>query len=172
MVLALLVWVVWPRATDEHERATYASLRAAPVPPLLLGAPELHSSHATLTADGYTFEAELPNLGHVSIAGRRGSPASGGAPAAFEVRGHAAQVSATAEATTLAWQESTAGYTLTLAGRADAATLDAVAQRVVPLPEATRDAFGFAWDTPLLYLVYLPLLLGFAGWAGGRLLAR
>jgi hypothetical protein len=70
------------------------------------------------------------------------------------------------------WQEPGATYSLTVAGWADDARLQAVGQRIVPLADARRDAFGFGWDTPLLYVVYLPLCVGFVGWASGRLLAR
>ena len=40
-------------------------------------------------------------------------------------------------------------------------TREALQQRLVPLDQASRDAFGSRWDTPLLYLGYLPLLVGF-----------
>jgi hypothetical protein len=173
LALAVLVWAVWPRATDAGLRvqSTYARLRASPVPPLLVGGTLPREASAEVSADGYAVSSEVPGVGRVSIVGRAGS-VPGAARGELKVRGHAAQVSLTDAGTALAWEESGAAYTLTLPGRADDRLLQAVAQRITPLPDAARDAFGFAWDTPLLYLVYLPLLLGFAGWAGGRLLAR
>jgi hypothetical protein len=173
LALAVLVWAVWPRATDADLRvqSTYARLRASPVPPLLVGSTLPRQASAEVSADGYAVSSDVPGVGRVSIVGRAGS-LPGAAGGGLEVRGHAAQVRLTDEGTALAWEESGAAYTLTLPGRADARTIQAVAQRIVPLPDAARDAFGFAWDTPLLYVGYLPLFVGFLGWASGRLLAR
>jgi hypothetical protein len=168
--LALLVWAVWPRATDTDLRATYARLRASPVPPLLVGGVLPRAASAEVSSDGYAISTEVPNVGQVSIVGRTaaGTTSSGD----VEVRGQPADVSVGEQATTLTWHERAATYTLSVPGRPDDRTLSALAQRVAPLQDATRDAFGFGWDTPLLYLVYLPLGLGFFGWASGRLLAR
>jgi hypothetical protein len=167
--LAILVWAVWPRAADAELRATYARLRSSPVPPLLVGSTLPRDTSAEVAADGYTVSADMPGLGRISMVGRAGGAVDDGP---LQVRGHAAQVSRSDQATTLTWQEGGAAYTLTLPGQPDATTLQAVAQRVEPLPDAARDAFGFTADTPLLYLVYLPLFVGFCGWASGRLLAR
>jgi hypothetical protein len=169
VALAVLVWAVWPRAADSQLRATYDRLRESPVPPLVLGQPLPTRASADVSSDGYAFSSDLPGVGAVSIVGR-----PGGVPTAspLRVRGHPAQFSQSNDATVLSWQEDGAGYTLTLHGSVDVRTIQALAQRVEPLPDAARDAFGFAGDTPLLYLLYLPLFLAFAGWASGRLLAR
>jgi hypothetical protein len=44
--------------------------------------------------------------------------------------------------------------------------------RLVPLDQASLDAFGFAVDTPLLYLVYLPLFVGFIVAVGGLVVGK
>ena len=169
VALAVLVWAVWPRAADAQLRATYDRLRQSPVPPLLIGQSLPRQASAEVSSDGYSFSSDVPGVGAVSIVGR-----PGGVPFAspLSVRGHPAQFSDSNDGTVLTWLEGGADYTLTVPGRADLSTIQALAQRVEPLPDATRDAFGFGGDTPLLYLVYLPLFVAFAGWASARLLAR
>jgi hypothetical protein len=172
-VLGLLTAAVWPRASDAALRDTYASLRSAPVPALLVGSVRPASASAEVTADRYVLAAELPDVGRVTISGQRAGSAQPAQVGSLRVRGYTASLStASADQTALVWTEPDATYTLAVAGQPGPTTLDALAARVVPLDQAARDAFGFAWDTPLLYAAYLPLFVGFAGWAGARLLAR
>ena len=169
LALAVLVWAVWPRAADAQLRATYDRLRQSPVPPLLVGQSLPRQASAEVSRDGYSIAMDVAGVGQVSVAGRIGGTVAEGS---LLVRGHPAQLSRADDATVLAWQEAGAGYTLTLPGRADQRTIQALAERVEPLPDAARDAFGFARDTPLLYLLYLPLFVAFGGWASARLLGR
>jgi hypothetical protein len=169
VALAVLVWAVWPRAADAPLRATYDRLRQSPVPPLLVGQSLPRQASAEVSRDGYSISTDVPGVGQVSVAGRIGGAVAEGS---LQVRGHPAQLSRADDATVLAWQEAGAGYRLTLPGRAEERTMQALAQRVEPLPDAARDAYGFVGDTPLLYLVYLPLFVAFGGWASARLLAR
>jgi hypothetical protein len=173
-LLALLVWVVWPRPSpaEAAQRATYDALRSAAVSPVLLAGGAVSDPRAGLTPDGYRFEADLAGVGHVTLRGGQIAPMPDASPAPFEVDGHPATLSSAAAETSIVWQASGAGYTLVVPGQPDATTLQAIAARVAPLPTASRDAFGFGGDTPLLYLAYLPLFVGFFGWSGGRLLAR
>lgn len=172
-LLALVIWLIWPRPTGDEaaRRATYDALRPAAVPPLLLGDATSNPT-GSLTADGYTFEADLPSVGRVALRGQPGQLALASSTGALLVRGHPASLTTSPTETTIAWQEPGATYTLSVPGQPDATTLQAIAARVAPLPDAARDAFGFGWDTPLLYLVYLPLFVGLFVWTGGRLLAR
>jgi hypothetical protein len=169
VALALLVWAVWPRAADAELRATYDRLRASPVPPLLVGQNPPRQMTAEVSPNGYSVSSDVPGIGQVAIVGRAGGTTAQGP---LQVRGHPAQLGQSNDRTILTWQEGGAGYTLTLPGRPDERTIQAVAQRVEPLPDAARDALGFPGDTPLLYLAYLPLFVAFAGWASGRLLAQ
>ena len=152
-VLSALVWLVWlvrpqPTDADAELRAAYSRLEGAPVPVEVVGALRASAPRVELSATGYVLTVSTPDVGDVTIAGQRDTRADDleGAPT---------------------WQTGDVVYALRTA--ADPAL---IRPRVVGLAEARRQLGGAGWDTPVLYLLYLPALLAFGGWTTWTLLAR
>jgi hypothetical protein len=147
VALAGVVWLVWPRATDAALRHAYAQLQHAPVPVEVVGWIETAEPRVELVPNGYVLTVRATQLGEVTIAGQRGT------------------VPAVTGATT--WQEGDVTYTLQTT-----ADPQLVRTLLVSGTQAQQQIAGSAWDTPVLYLVYLPALLGFGAWATWQLLLR
>jgi hypothetical protein len=133
--VAALVMLVWPRPTDGAVREAYRRLSAAAVPVRVIGWTTPTAAQSQLSSEGYTLSVQDPSLGALTISGERGGSPSPGA--------------------TLSWNEGDTVYTVTTS--ADPAL---VVPRVVPLDDALHQFEGSPWDTPVLYLWYLPLLVG------------
>jgi hypothetical protein len=145
VLLVGLVWITWPRPADAAVLQAYAQLAQSPVPVKVVGWIQPSAPSAQILPDGYVYRVHAEQLGDLTISGRRGTPASPGQ---------------------LAWQEGDVTYTLE-------ATADQqlVQPRVIPLA-AARDQLvgGSGWETPLLYLAYLPAFAAFTVWAARSLL--
>ena len=147
VAITVIVWRAWPRPVDAELRAAYAELERAPVPALVVGAVVASEPRLQLSSSGYALSVRAADLGEVTITGQRA------------VR--------TENPTALSWREGDVTYKLETA-----ADPGLVRARVVPVAEARRQLVGGGWDTPLLYLLYLPALIGFACWATWSLLLR
>jgi hypothetical protein len=145
--LAALVWLAWPRPADPDLRAAYAQLEHAPVPVEVVGFVGASEPRVQLSANGYVLSVRATSLGDVTISGQRGGQAD------------------VEDAVT--WQAGDVTYVLRTS-----ADPKLVQPRVVPLDEARLQLRGSLWDTPLLFLFYLPALVAFATWATWSLLLR
>ena len=141
-ILALVV-LAWPRASDVEVRAAYVQLQASPVPVLAIGWISPVAARADVSNDGYTLIIRDSAVGDLTIRGNRGRETAAGAGS-------------------LVWHVGDVEYT----------TDATLGPRVVPLAEAKRQLTGSEWDTPVLYGFYLPLLIGFLGWAVVSLFTR
>jgi hypothetical protein len=146
VLLVGLVSITWPRPADAAVLQTYAQLEQSSVPVKVIGWIQPTAASAQILPDGYVYRVHAEQLGDLTISGRRGTtPASPGQ---------------------LAWQEGDVTYTLE-------ATADQqlVQPRVIPLA-AARDQLvgGSRWETPMLYLAYLPAFAAFTVWAARSLL--
>jgi hypothetical protein len=140
----------YPQPGDSEVRSAYARLASAGVPVQVLGWIAPSAADARLTEDGgYALTLHDPGLGDVTITG---SPAG---------------QSADDGGSSLSWRGDQAVYAI----RTTADTAD-VASRVVPLDEGSRQILGGAWDTPVLYLWYLPLVVILVVAVITRVLAR
>jgi hypothetical protein len=134
--LCALVVLAMPRATDQNVRSAYQQLSTATLPVLVLGWIAPDAARVTLTPTGYTLAVHDPDLGDVVVSGARGGQPLPG------------------ETTAQRWNVGDDQYAIQTSAKA------AAASRVVPLEVARRQIEGSPWDTPLLYLWYLPLVVG------------
>jgi len=146
--LATFVVLAWPRADDRELRDAYAQLEGAPIPVKALGWIAPQAARAEVRGDGYTLELRDPDLGDVTIGGCRGCSVGS---LAGDVR----------------WSEGDVSYAVRTT-----AEPALVLSRVVPLAVAREQITGRSTDAPLLYLVYLPAFVVFAGWGVWSLLMR
>ncbi|HLZ30400.1 MAG TPA: hypothetical protein VKV73_24025 [Chloroflexota bacterium] len=145
--LAALVWLAWPLTADADLRAAYAQLEHAPVPVEVVGFVGASDPRVQLFANGYALSIRAATLGDITISGQQGG--------------------STAADNSLTWQ--TGEMTYALRTSADPQLVQA---RVVALDEARLQLGGSRWDTPVLYLFYLPALVAFAMWATWALLLK
>jgi hypothetical protein len=147
VVVAGLVVLAMPRAADQSVRGAYQQLSTATLPVLVVGWIAPDSARAALTSTGYTLAVHDPELGDIVISGARGGQPHPGDSSAQR------------------WKVDDAQYAV------HSSAESAVAARVVPLDVARRQIEGSPWDTPLLCLWYLPLVVGALTIATCRVLA-
>ncbi|MCA1646200.1 MAG: hypothetical protein LC797_12320, partial [Chloroflexi bacterium] len=125
----------------------YAQLEHAPVPVEVVGWVVTSEPRVELLPNGYMLSVRADELGQVTIAGQRAAaPALPGAAT---------------------WREGDVTYALQTT-----ADLQLVRPLIVSVTQAEQQIAGSPWDTPVLYLFYLPALLGFGAWATWSLLLR
>jgi hypothetical protein len=144
-VLALILWLSWPKGDNPDLRNAINTLRSAPVPPLIVRPQEARELDAEVSGEGYRYAIRQGLVRTVEVTGKRSAAADRGyTPGMVEGRG---QVS---------WVTGGVEYTLSVPGQLDESAQRSLLPRVIPLREAEREAFGRPADTPLLYLLYLP----------------
>jgi hypothetical protein len=136
LAIGALVVLVFPRAADQEVRAAYQQLSTAVLPVRVIGWIRPLAPSVSLSDGGYVLSVQDPDLGELVIGGAHGvEPAM-------------------RDSASLRWSEGDQRYAVLTTATT------AVAPRIVPLDVAKRQLQGGPWDTPLLYLWYLPLLLG------------
>jgi hypothetical protein len=137
LAVGALVALAYPRSDDAELRTTYQQLAGAGVPVRIVGWIAASAAEARLTSDGgYSLSVHDSGLGDVNIDGRRATHPDAGGKAS------------------LSWQDG--GTVYAVHAIADAAD---IAMRVVPHEVGIRQIQGGVWDTPVLYLWYLPLIV-------------
>ena len=154
--IGLLVQRGWPNTANGEMRQTLDRLRGSPVPVLVVIPQQPRETTSSLEADGYTYT--IVRGDPLIVRGRR-SDLPDAAPA----------LSGPGE---LTWTQGGATYTITAASDLKDGPPGALMARLTPLDLALRQNWGFAGDSPLLYLLYVPLLAGFGGWACWSLIVR
>jgi hypothetical protein len=141
-----LVWSTWPRSADTAVLQSYAELEQSAVPVMVVGWVLPTAPRVQWLDDGYVYTVHAGQLGDVTIGGRRGMapPAPG----------------------LLVWQTDDATYALQTTAdsklvQAHVTSLDAARQQLTG---------GSRWDTPVLYLIYVPAFAVFTVWAARSLL--
>jgi len=153
--IGLLVQHAWPRTANASMRQTLDRLRGSPVPVYVIVPQQPRVTNSTLEPDGYSYT--IVRGDPLIVRGRRtGLPDAPPAPSG---------------AGQLTWTQNGATYTITAESDLREGTPAGLMERVIPLELALRQNWGFTADTPLLYLLYVPLLAGFAGWACWSLVA-
>jgi hypothetical protein len=123
----------------------YAQLERSPVPVKVLGWILPTQARAQLLPNGYVLSLRAGWPGQVTIKGQRGA--------------------APDSQNGLTWQEADVTYVIeTTADR------NLVQPRIVSLGDGRNQLVGRAWDSPVLYLVYLPAFAVFGLWATRSLL--
>jgi hypothetical protein len=147
--IGLLVQRGWPKTANAGLRQTLDRLRGSSVPVLVVVPQQPRETSSSLEPDGYTYTIV------------RGDP--------LIVRGRRSGLPDSAPALSgpgqLTWSQGGATYTITAESDLRDGPPSALMERVTPLDVALRQNWGFEGDSPLLYLVYAPLLAGFGGWA-------
>ena len=152
--IGLLVQRAWPQPANAGLRQSLDRLRGAPVPVFVVVPQQPREINSTLEPDGYTYT--IVRGDPLIVQGRRsGLP---GAPPTLSRPGQ------------LTWSQGGVTYTITAESDLRDGPPSGLMERVTPLDVALRQNWGFAGDTPLLYLLYAPLLAGFGGWACWSLL--
>jgi hypothetical protein len=137
--------LAWPQPADTGIRQAYQQLTTAAIPALVVGWISPDAGSVELRPDGYTLRVHDQQFGDLSVEGQRDSVS----PAATSPQDAAASRRDVGESR----QDAT--Y------RVDAAYDQfALRSRLIPLNEGMAQLSGHTLDTPLLYLVYLPLLIG------------
>jgi hypothetical protein len=149
LAIGLLVQRAWPQPGNAGLRQSLDGLRGSSVPVYVVVPQQPRETHSTLEPDGYTYT--IVRGDPLIVRGRR-SGAPDAAPA-LAGRGQ------------LTWSQAGVTYTITAESDLRDGPPSGLMDRVTPLDVALRQNWGFAGDTPLLYLVYVPLLAGFGGWA-------
>ncbi len=149
--LGLLAPRAWPATANPALRATLDTLRAAPVPVLVVLPQEPRETRAQVLGDGYTYTIVRPDSPPLVLRGTRMPGAATSEPRVGNGE--------------LRWTTDGTAYTVTDPGIDSPEAASSLRERAIPLATALREQWGFEPDTPLLYLVYLPLFLGFAAWA-------
>jgi hypothetical protein len=152
--IGLLVQRAWPQPANPGLRETLDRLRGSPVPVFVVVPQQPRETKSTVEPDGFTYT--IVRGDPLIVHGRRS-----GAPDAPPALSGPGQVS---------WSQGGATYTITAQSDLKDGPPSALMERVTPLDVALRQNWGFAGDTPLLYLLYAPLLAGFGGWACWSLL--
>jgi hypothetical protein len=142
--IGLFVWSAWPSSTNRQLRQTFETLQRSPVPAYVIRPQEERETHAEVSSDGYVFRLVRPDDGDIHVSGSRRASAGG--------------MANTRQAT---WSVDGATYTLSVPEHYSDDAVRDTRNGLKRVDVATREAFGFGWDTPLLYLFYLPLMGGF-----------
>jgi hypothetical protein len=152
--IGLLVQHAWPQPANAGLRQSLDRLRGSPVPVFVVVPQQPRETNSTVEPDGYTYT--IVRGDPLIVQGRRsGLP---DAPPALSSPGH------------LTWSQGGVTYTITAESDLRDGPPSGLMERLTPLDVALRQNWGFAGDTPLLYLLYAPLLGGFGGWACWSLL--
>jgi hypothetical protein len=152
--IGLMVQRAWPQPANGGLRESLDRLRGSPVPVFVVVPQQPRETKSTLEPDGYTYT--IVRGDPLIVHGRRsGLP---DAPPALSSPGE------------LTWSQGGVTYTITAQSDLHDGPPSGLMERVTPLDVALRQNWGFAGDTPLLYLLYAPLLAGFGGWACWSLL--
>jgi hypothetical protein len=155
LTIGLLVRRGWPGTANAGLRQSLDRLRQSPVPVLVVVPQQARETTSALEPDGYSYT--IVRGDPLIVRGRRtGLP---DAPPAV------------AEPGQLSWTRGGVTYTITAESDLREGTPSGLMGRVIPLDVALRQNWGFEGDTALLYLVYIPLLFGFGGWACWKLIA-
>ena len=149
IAIGLLVRNGWPATANASMRQTLDRLRAARVPVYVVIPQQPRDTLSTVEPDAYSYA--LVRGDPLIVRGRRtGQPDSPPTPSSPGQ---------------LTWTRNGVTYTITAESDLREGTPAGLMERVIPLELALRQGWGFEGDTPLLYLVYVPLLAGFGGWA-------
>jgi hypothetical protein len=146
--IAVLVRRGWPLTANAQMYETLDRLRGSPVPVYVVIPQQPRELKSTVESDGFTYT--IVRGDPLIIRGRRtGQP---DAPATPSSPGQ------------LTWSIGGVTYTITAESDLKDGPPSALMERVIPLELALRQGWGFSGDSPLLYLLYVPLLAGFGGW--------
>jgi hypothetical protein len=115
------------------------------VPALVIQPQEPRETRAEVSADGYAYALFAPD-GPIQVTGSRQPGAA-----------------AAAGPGSMTWSQDGITYTLSAPPTYSPQQMAETAARLTPVNVALSDEYGFAFDTPLLFVVYLPLLLAFVG---------
>jgi hypothetical protein len=163
LAVAAFVWLAWPASPNPEQRRDLEALRASPVPVLVpLLDPDWRTT-AEVTADGYVLKAAPPGGAPLAVTGSR-TEAVGEPEPNLVARARPLNVTSPSRIhdpeTTLKdvkWSESGVTYILSLPELTrDDESADRV-EHLQPLELAIHASQAWPGDTPLLYLVYLPL---------------
>jgi hypothetical protein len=154
--IAVLVQRGWPNTANAGMRQTLDRLRGSPVPVLVVIPHQPRETNSSLEPDGYTYT--IVRGDPLIVRGRRS-----GLPDAAPALSGPGQ---------LTWTQDGATYTITAQSDLHDGPPSALMERLTPLDVALRQNWGFAGDSPLLYLLYVPLLAAFGGWACWSLMLR
>ena len=147
--IGLLVQRAWPQPANAGLRQSLDRLRGSPVPVYVVVPQQPREISSSVESDGYTYT--IVRGDPLIVRGRKS-----GLPDSAPV------LSAPGEVT---WTQGGATYTITAQSDLKDGPPAALMERVTPLDVALRQNWGFAGDSPLLYLLYVPLLAGFGAWA-------
>jgi hypothetical protein len=156
LAVGMLVQRAWPKTANAPMRQTLDRLRGSSVPVFVIIPQQPRDLTSSLEPDGYTYT--IVRGDPLIVQGRRT-----GQPDAPPARSGPGQ---------LRWTQAGTTYTITAESDLREGTPAGVMERVIPLELALRQNWGFTGDSPLLYLVYLPLLAGFGAWACWSLMIR
>jgi hypothetical protein len=141
-----LIWLTWPRLADTALLQSYVELEQSAVPVGVIGWVLPSAPRVQVLADGYVYTVHDGQLGDVTVSGRRGTAPPAPGP--------------------IVWQRDDVTYALQTT-----ADPQLVRARVISLDAARQQLTGGSrWDTPVLYLIYLPAFAAFTVWAARSLL--
>jgi hypothetical protein len=156
--LGVLVASAWPSSPNKQLSDTYNKLRESPVPVLVIVPQEVRETQAEVSANQYLFRLQHPETGQIDVIGSLRAPAE-----------HNGGTEAVRQQT---WTADGFYYTVRVPARVSDASIEGIRNGLKPLDHARQELFGFAWDTPLLYLGYLPGLVVFTGFIVARLIGQ
>ena len=148
LAIGVLVRRGWPLTANASMYETLDRLRASPVPVFVVIPQQPRETHSTVEPDGFSYT--IVRGDPLIVRGRR--TAEPDAPPTLSSPGR------------LTWSNGGVTYTITAESDLKDGPPAALMERLIPLELALRQGWGFGGDSPLLYLLYVPVLVAFAGW--------
>ncbi|HYY88977.1 MAG TPA: hypothetical protein VFA49_09285 [Chloroflexota bacterium] len=148
LAIGVLVRRGWPLTANASMYETLDRLRASRVPVFVVIPQQPRETHSTVEPDGFSYT--IVRGDPLIVRGRR--TAVPDTPATLSSPGR------------LTWSNGGVTYTITAESDLKDGPPAALMERVIPLELALRQGWGFGGDSPLLYLLYVPVLVAFAGW--------
>lgn len=175
LLLAGVVWAAWPESRDQGVAGALASAGRSPVPALVPLIPPGWQARTDLQNGGYRFRATPPGGEVLEVRGTRTRPADL-PPPTLALRSAMGSIDFPPVETgtrpkEVTWEEGGVFYTIQTSSRTTDVEVAELADRLVAPRVALDGTRAWVGDTPLLYLLYLPLLLGLGGWLAYRALS-
>jgi hypothetical protein len=164
-LLLAAIGLAWPTPPPNQQPATLAALRDSPVPVLIPSLARDWTTESAVLPDGYRFTATPPGGVPLTIEGRRTPFPEDPHNQTLEVRGTRASLrtfrdqNSRDDQRVAYWQENGVSYAFTSPDSLGNPGLQEVLDRLTSLDAAIAATRTWPGDTPLLYAVYLPLML-------------